>query len=417
MPEKNAGMTGALGGLRILDLTAIVMGPYATQVLGDLGADVLKVEPLEGDNLRGTGPMRHPAMGAMALHLNRNKRSIALDLKQPAGREACLRLAKGCDALIYNTRPRAMSRLGLHYEAVRDANPRIVYLGMTGYGEDGPYAGRPAYDDLIQGAAGIPALLAQQGADCPRYAPVTLADRVVGLQAAIGLLAAVMHARATGQGQSVEIPMFETMAQFVLGDHMAGRTFEPPLGPTGYTRLLAPHRKPYRTADGYLCVLIYNDKQWRSFFDVIGRQDLLRDPMFSTHAARAANVGLVYAFVAEVMLTRTSQAWMQALLAADVPVAPMHTAESLMDDPHLHEVGFFRSLDHPTEGSLRTTAPVGNYSATPSAIRRPAPRVGEHSIELLREAGYGSPEIDALVANRVTLQPTAPEDGDEQPRP
>ena len=403
----NTGVTagaGALSGLRILDLTAVVMGPYATQVLGDLGADIVKVEPLEGDNLRGTGPMRHSGMGAMSLHLNRNKRSIALDLKQLAGLQACLRLAKGCDALVFNIRPSSMARLGLNYDAVRAANPRIVYLAMVGYGQSGPYAGRPAYDDLIQGAVGIPSLLEQQGADCPRYAPVTLADRVSGLHGAIGLLAAVMHARATGQGQSVEIPMFEAVAQLVMGDHLAGQTFEPPLGPPGYSRLLAPHRRPYRTADGYLSVLIYNDKQWRAFFDVIGRADLLHDPMFSTHAARVAHVSAVYAFVAEVMLTRTSQAWTDTLLAADIPTAPMHSMVSLIDDPHLSEVGFFRTVDHPTEGLLRTPAPVGNYSATPAALHRPAPRIGEHSVELLREAGYDDREIDALVASRVTLR-------------
>jgi len=259
---------GPLQGLRILDLSAVVMGPYATQTLGDLGADVIKVEPPGGDNLRAVGPMRHAGMGAMAMHLNRNKRSIVLDLKQPEGRAACLRLAAGCDALIYNTRPQAMVRLGLGYEAVAAVRPEIVYVGAFGYGEDGPYAGRPAYDDLIQGAAGIPMLFAQQGADAPRYAPVTLADRVVGLQAAIALLAAVLHARRTGRGQAVEVPMFEALAQFVMGDHLGGHSFEPPLGPTGYARLLAEHRRPYATADGYLAVLIYNDKHWQAFFEV-----------------------------------------------------------------------------------------------------------------------------------------------------
>jgi len=399
------GTAGPLQGIRILDLTAVVMGPYATQILGDLGADVIKVEPPAGDNLRAVGPMRHAGMGAMALHLNRNKRSIVLDLKQPEGRDACLRLAAGCDALIYNTRPQAMARLGLDHAAVAAVHPKIVYVGCFGYSEGGPYAGKPAYDDLIQGAAGIASLFAQQSGDAPRYAPVTLADRAVGLQAAIALLAAVLHAQRTGRGQAVEVPMFETLAQFVMGDHLGGHSFEPPIGPTGYARLLAPHRKPYATADGHLSVLIYNDKQWQAFFDLIGRPELRDSPTFGSHTARAAHIGEVYAFVAEVMVTRTSDQWLAALEAADIPVARLHTTQSLLDDPHLRAVGFFREIDHPSEGRIRTPAPVGRYGETPAALHRPAPRIGEHSVELLREAGYGDNEIEALLASGATLQP------------
>ena len=407
MTIDNATSGGPLQGLRILDLTAVVMGPYATQTLGDLGADVIKVEPPAGDNMRAVGPMRHPGMGSIALHLNRNKRSIVLDLKQSEGREACLALAKTCDALIYNTRPKAMARLGLDYAAVSAVNPRIVYVGAFGYGEQGPYAGRPAYDDLIQGAIGVPMLLSQQGSDVPRYAPVTLADRAVGLQAAIALLAAVLHARAAGQGQAVEISMFETMAQFVMGDHLSGRSFEPPLGPAGYERLVAPHRKPYATADGYLSVLIYNDKHWQAFFKVIGQPELRETPMFCNHGARSANISAVYAFVAEVMATRTTDNWVTALEAADIPVARLHTAETLVDDPHLQQVGFFPEFDHPTEGRIRTLAPVGRYGATPAAIRRHAPRAGEHSVEVLREAGYSAAQIETLLRQHVTRGPQA----------
>jgi crotonobetainyl-CoA:carnitine CoA-transferase CaiB-like acyl-CoA transferase len=288
---------------------------------------------------------------------------------------------------------------------VAAVNPKIVYLGAFGYGEEGPYAGKPAYDDLIQGAAGVASLFAQQSGDAPRYAPVTLADRAVGLQAAIALLAAVLHAQRTGEGQAVEVPMFEALSQFVMGDHLGGHSFEPPVGPTGYARLLAPHRKPYATSDGYLSVLIYNDKHWQAFFDVIGRPELRSSPMFGTHTARAANIGAVYAFVAEVMATRSSDEWMAALEAADIPVARLHSTESLLDDPHLRAVDFFPEFDHPSEGRIRTLAPVGRYSATPAAIRRPAPRIGEQSVELLREAGYGDEAIDAMLARGVTLQP------------
>ena len=396
--------TGPLQGIRILDLTSIVMGPYATQTLGDLGADIIKVEPPGGDNLRATGPMRNPGMGHMAIHLNRNKRSIVLDLKQPEGRDACLTLANRCDALIYNVRPQAMARLGLGYEAFAAMNQKIVYVGAFGYGESGPYAGKPAYDDLIQGATGLPSLAAQQSGDVPRYAPVTVADRSVGLQAAIALLSAVLHAQRTGQGQAVEVTMFEAMAQFVLGDHLGGKTFEPPLGGPGYARLLAEHRKPYATADGYLCVLIYNDKHWQSFFELIGRQDLGCDARFCSHTARADNIAAVYTFVAEVIKTRTSEAWLQALETADIPVTRLHTMDSLVEDAHLNAVGFFPEYDHPTEGRIRTLAPIGRYSATPPGISRLTPRAGEHSAELLREAGYDAMTIEALMAKGITTQ-------------
>jgi Predicted acyl-CoA transferases/carnitine dehydratase len=402
-PAGRDAQAGPLAGLRILDLSSVVMGPYATQILGDLGADVVKVEPPGGDNLRAVGPMRNPGMGHLYLHLNRNKRSIVLDLKTPAGREACLRLAETCDALIYNIRPQAMARLGLSYDEVSARNPRIVYVGAYGFSEAGPYAGRPAYDDLIQGQTAIPELAMRQGADVPRYAPLTLADRCVGMQAAIAVLAGVLHAREHGRGQAVEVSMFEGMAHMVLGDHLGGATFDPPLGPTGYARLLAAHRRPYATADGYICLLIYNDKHWRNFFELIGRQDLLQDPRFCTHTARSAHIDEVYAFVAEVMRTRPSRQWLQDLARADIPASMLYSVEDLIADEHLQATGFIRTVDHPSEGKLRTTAPLGRYAATPLALRRPAPRLGEHGRQILREAGFDDQAIDRLIAEHVTV--------------
>ncbi|MBO9357163.1 CoA transferase [Bordetella petrii] len=395
---------GPLAGVRILDLSSVVMGPYATQVLGDLGADVIKVEPPSGDNLRAVGPMRNTGMGHLYLHLNRNKRSIVLDLKSAAGRDACLKLAESCDALLYNIRPQAMARLGLSYEAVAARNPRLVYVGAYGFSEAGPYAGRPAYDDLIQGQTGIADLFRRQGGDVPRYAPLTLADRAVGLHVAIALVSAVLHARGQGRGQAVEIPMFEGMAHMVLGDHLGGATFEPPLGATGYTRLLAAHRRPYATADGYLCLLIYNDKHWRNFFALIGRPDLEQDPRFCSHTARGRHIDEVYAFVAEIMRTRGSAEWLADLARADIPAAHLYSVDDLIDDAHLRATGFVRTVEHPSEGRLRTPAPLGRYGGTPTAIRRPAPRLGEHSREILREAGCTDAEIDALIAARATQE-------------
>ncbi|MCY7389598.1 MAG: CoA transferase [Burkholderiales bacterium] len=393
---------GPLAGIKILDLTSVVMGPFATQILGDMGAEIIKVEPPAGDNMRWVGPMKNPGMGHIHMHLNRNKRSLVLDLKKPEGLAAIKLLIANADALIYNVRPQAMSRLGLGYEAVKAINPKLVYVGAYGFSERGTYAGKPAYDDLIQGAAGVPFLTLAQGSDVPRYAPVTLGDRSVGLQTVIATIGALFHAQRTGQGQAVGVTMFESLSQFVLGDHMGGKTFEPPLGDAGYARLIAPHRRPYGTRDGYLCVLIYNDKHWRNFFDAIGREDLKTDPRFCDHTSRAANIGDVYQFVADIMQTRTTAEWQVLLEKADIPNTPMHTMDSLIDDPHLNASGFFPMYEHPSEGTVRTTAPVGEWSETPLSIRRLAPQLGQHSREVLLEAGLSEEAIDAMVASGAT---------------
>jgi len=393
---------GPLAGVKILDLTTVVMGPFATQILGDMGAEIIKVEAPAGDNMRWVGPMKNPGMGHIHMHLNRNKRSLVLDLKKPEGLAAIRRLVAKSDALIYNVRPQAMARLGLGYEDVKAINPKLVYVGAYGFSERGTYAGKPAYDDLIQGASGVPFLTQEQGSELPRYAPVTLGDRSVGLQTVIATVGALFHALRTGQGQSVDVTMFESLSQFVLGDHMGGRTFEPPIGGAGYARLIAPHRRPYGTRDGYLCVLIYNDKHWRNFFEAIDRKDLESDPRFCDHTSRAANIRDVYQFVADIMLTRTTAEWQALLEKADIPNTPMHTMDSLIADPHLNSSGFFPMYEHPTEGTVRTTAPVGEWSETPLSIRRLAPQLGEHSREILQELGYDTAEIDAMVASGTT---------------
>ncbi|QBY55394.1 CaiB/BaiF CoA transferase family protein [Cupriavidus oxalaticus] len=394
---------GPLHGVRVLDLTSVLMGPYATQILGDYGADVIKVEPPTGDNVRNIGPSRHAGMAGVFLHANRNKRSVVLDLKQPAGRDALLRLAADVDVLIYNVRPQAMARLGLDYETVRAVNPAILYVGVYGYGQRGPYAARPAYDDLIQGAVGIPTLATLAGSDVPRYAPSAMADRIVGISAVGAVAAALFHRERTGEGQSIEIPMFETMAQFVLGDHMYGHTFDPPQGPAGYARLLNEYRRPYRTLDGYLCVMVYNDKQWRTFFELIGQPEVMEsDPRFNSIASRTENIRDLYRMLAEVIATRTTAQWQALLEAADIPVMPLHTIESLMDDPHLRAVGFLDTVEHPSEGRMRSMAVPSSWSATQPGIARHAPRLGQHSAEVLREAGYSNSQIEALCAQGVT---------------
>src|SRR3569832_930186 len=326
---------GPLKGIKVIDMTTVLMGPYATQMLGDYGADIIKVESLDGDVTRQIGPTRHPGMGPVYLNTNRSKRSICLDLKKPGGREAVLRLLKGADVLVYNIRPQAMARLNLGYDVVSAINPRLVYAGVFGFGQDGPYAAKPAYDDLIQGGAGLAHLMAVGGDDTPRIVPNALVDRIVGLTAVGAICASLVNRDRTGKGRRVDIPMFETMTGFVMGDHMGGLTYQPPLDKGGYARHLSRDRRPYKTSDGYLSVIVYNDKQWNSFFEASGRNDLRDDPRFATFAARAVNIDTVYGELARIFETRTTAEWTELLTVADVPVMPMHDLQSVLEDPHL----------------------------------------------------------------------------------
>ncbi|MCT9812193.1 CoA transferase [Acidovorax sp. Be4] len=397
---SHSAAAGPLAGVKVLDLTSVVMGPFATQILAQLGAEIIKVETPEGDNMRHVGPMQHAGMGPIFLHANAGKKSIVLDLKHAEGREAALKLAESCDVFVSNVRPQALARLGLDYEAVRQRSPRIIHVSCCGFDQDGPDAARPAYDDLIQGATGVPWLMGQYGSPEPAYMPTTLADRVTGLHTVYAVTAALYARSQSGVGQAVVVPMFEAMAQFILGDHMAGLTFQPPIGKPGYARLLTPHRKPYVTNDGMLCVLIYNDLHWKRFFAAIGETEgLARDPRFASHSARAANIDAVYAAVARLMRTRTTAQWRALLDAADVPNMPMNSPEDLLANPQLRATGFVSDTVHPTEGPMHTLAHPTKWSATPPARNlSPAPRLGEHTLQLLEEAGYTHERIAALLA-------------------
>jgi crotonobetainyl-CoA:carnitine CoA-transferase CaiB-like acyl-CoA transferase len=394
-------VAGPLDGVRVLELTSVVLGPWACQILGDLGADVIKVEPPAGDSNRQLGPARHPRMGALFLTCNRNKRSLVLDLKSEGGREAALRLAARADVLVHNYRPAALGRLGLDYEAVRRVNPRIVFCGTYGYSRRGPYRDRAAYDDSIQAASGIAMLPARMG-DEPRYLPTIVADKTTGLAVVGAVLAALFHRERTGAGQEIEVPMFETMVSYVMAEHLYGHVFEPPEGPAGYTRLLSRQRRPYRTADGYLAVLPYLNEHWRTFCEAAGRPDLASDPRFATLALRLEHIDEVYAETGRILAQKTTAAWLEILGRTSVPVMVVNSLEDLMTDEHLVATGFWQSVEHPTEGPLRLPGVPMTFSETPGGVTRLPPRLGEHSREILGELGYAEAEIEALIAAGAT---------------
>lgn len=401
---------GPLKGIKVIDLTSVLMGPFATQFLGDFGADVIKVEPPGGDLVRNVGPSRSPGMGPLFLNSNRSKRSVALNLKTPEGRELLLELCRNADVLVYNVRPAAMKRLGLSWEDVRAVNPRLIYAGLYGYGQNGRYATRPAYDDLIQGGSTLSHLFLLSGSASPRYVPAAIADRIVGLTALSGILAALIGRGETGPGQRVDVPMFETMVSFILSDHLGGLTFDPPLDQGGYVRQLAADRRPLPTADGHVCALLYTDDHWQRFLKAIGEEELLtQDERFASFQSRMENVDHVYGWLTQRFRTRTSSEWIDLLDAADVPVMAMHTFETVLQDPHLADAGFFRTADHPSEGATITMANPVQMSKTTVEIQRLAPRLGEHSVEVLRDLGLSCEQITDLLERGIASQPAEDE--------
>ncbi len=394
---------GPLEGVRVLDLTSVVVGPLATQIMADHGADVIKVEAPTGDIVRtlaGRGVTAN--MSGKFLHLNRNKRSIALDLKQTAAREALMKLIEKADVLIWNMRPPAMARLGLGYEEVRQVNPRIIYCGMFGFGQDGRYRDKPAYDSIIQGSAGI-AALHHRVTGQPRYLPMVIADRTVGLIAVQMILMALYQRTRTGEGQAIEIPMFENIVKAVLEEHMYLKTFDPPLGPSGDPRLLDAEARPLATRDGWICISGNTDGQAFAIFDAIGRPELKTDPRFNSVAARFKNTTEYFRIRAEGLLQKTTAEWLEIFDATDVPAMPFQTLDDLMQDPHLKDIGFFSRIEHPTEGRIWNMRLPNKLSGGARRDFRAAPKIGEHSIEILREAGYGDAAIEAMVESKATV--------------
>jgi crotonobetainyl-CoA:carnitine CoA-transferase CaiB-like acyl-CoA transferase len=394
---------GPLEGVRVIDLTSVVVGPLATQILADHGADVIKVEARAGDLIRiMNGPSVTPGMGAKFLHLNRNKRSIVLDLKQPAGYAALARLLEQADVMIWNNRPQSMARMKLAYADVRRINPRIVYCGLFGFGQGGRYRDKPAYDTIIQGVGGMAALNHITTGE-PRFVPMVVADKVVGL-IAVQMIAMALYGRTrTGQGCSIEIPMFENLAKFVLEEHMYLKTFDPPLGSAGDPRILDASNRPIPTRDGWICMSANTDAQAFAFFDAIGRPGLKTDPRFSSVPARFANVKEYFQVRMEALKEKTTAEWLEIFDRLDVPAMAYNSLDSLIEDPHLADVGLFELKDHPTEGKTRVIGLPNRWS---TGVRRewsPAPKLGQHSVEILREAGYDDGAIAAMVAAGVTI--------------
>lgn len=395
-------MPGPLQGVKVIEMTSVVLGPWACQMLADMGADVIKIEQPRGDSNRTLGAAQNPGMAALYLTCNRNKRSLVLDFRQPGAREALFAMIKTADVFVHNNRPQVMTKLGLDYADMKKVNPKIIYCGAYGYSKKGPYGTLGALDDSIQAVSGI-AMLNKLVLGEPRYLPTVVADKTTAITVVYGVLAALFHRERTGEGQELEVPMFETMVNFVMAEHLWGMTFEPPKGPPGYTRLMSHHRKPYPTKDGYIAILPYLDAHWEKFCRLTGHPELIDDPRFRTLADRVRNIDDTYAKTGEIMATRTTREWLAVFDKSGVPLIVVNTLEDLATDPHLLATGFWQFQDHPTEGRLRMPSFPVNFGATPADIRRPAPRLGEHTWEVLHEAGLTPEQIADLCARGAAM--------------
>jgi crotonobetainyl-CoA:carnitine CoA-transferase CaiB-like acyl-CoA transferase len=395
-PSSTQPATGPLAGVRVIDVTVNVLGPVATQILGDMGADVIKIEGPHGDPNRDTGPCRNSGMSAMHMNVNRNKRSITLNLKRPDALEALLRLVETADVFVHSMRPSAAERLGISYAAIKARNPRIIYAYGPGYRQDGPRSDDPAFDDVVQGESGIASLMAQSIGE-PRYYPTVVVDKLCGYVLASSVGMALFNRERTGQGQEVHVPMYETILSFNYLEHLWSAAFDPPLGHgVGYVRLLTTHRRPYQTKDSYICVLAVNDDQWRRLLPALGCEELINDERFATTAGRVRHYDELYGIVGQQLKLRTTNEWRQVLTEVDIPNGPLLSLTELMTDPYLEKTQFFQRYEHPSEGPAITTSVPTHFSRTPGGFRLPPPRLGEHSAEVLQPLGFSEQEILAF---------------------
>ncbi len=385
-----------LDGIRVIDITTTLAGPYCSQILGDFGADVIKIEPPTGDAIRNAGPQRNEGMASTFIGCNRNKRSVVLNLKTEDGKKALWKLINGAQVFVHAIRPQKIAGLGFDAASIMAKKPDVVYAALHGYHEHGPYGGRPAYDDVIQGEAAITGTFKARDGQ-PTMVPSSFVDKNTGLIAANGILAAIIKNLRTKQGVYLEIGMFEGIVAYNLVEHLYGRTFVPAKGEAGYARVVSPYRRPHATKDGYICMLPYTDSQWRKFWEITGQSKLSEDPRFSNMQARSQNIDALYATAAEFLKTKNSTIWLKLLAEAEIPAGPANELENLFTDPHLNAIGFFREYEHPSEGHLISPDTAYRLDGNSLPLRMPPPRLGEHTRTVLQEAGYNDNEIDKLM--------------------
>ncbi len=385
--HTHAKGAGPLSGVRVVDLTAMVFGPYCTQIMADMGADVIKVEAPGGDNTRHISVGPEPGMSGVFVNVNRGKRSVVLDLQTEAGKAALSAIIETADVFIHSMRSRAIGKLGFSYEQVAAINPTIVYTNCYGYGRRGPDRDLTAYDDTIQAECGLP-MVQQMLTGEANYVGTIIADKVAGLTALYATMMALFHRERTGEGQEVEVSMFETMASFMLVEHANGAMFTPPLGPAVYPRVVAPNRRPYRTRDGQISALVYNDKQWSAFVNAV-QPEWAANPEYATLEQRARQIDTVYALLAETFRERTTAQWLELLRSLDIPAAPLRSLDELFDNPHLNAVGFFETVDT-SSGPVRFPGIPTGFSRTPGRVGGPAPALGAHTGEILQELGLNT---------------------------
>lgn len=400
--DRQPPTPGALSGITVLDMTTVVMGPFATSMLGDFGADVIKVETLDGDITRRMGPQRNAGMTALTLGLQRNKRSIAIDLKTTQGREILARLVREADVVVTNLRPQSREGLGITYSALSAIRHDVILCTAQAYAEDSEQRNEPAYDDMIQAASGLTSLVeAVEGA--PRYAPYVIADKVSGLYIVIAILTALYHRAATGLGQHVEIPMVDTMIHFNLVEHLSGLTFAPPVGSFGWNRVLVAERAPYRSADGYVCILPYTDANWRDFFSLAGLTDLLTDPKFTNVDKRHQNMGYLHSVIGRITPQRSTQEWLDACREHNVPASGLLELAHVTENEYVLDQGVLQRQTHPTEGDYYSALTPLRMSETPVRLQRHAPLLGAHTADVLTQLGYDAEDITRLADNAVVV--------------